>query len=113
VSAPGKVVAYADGVPVGCGGVTMTEDGVARLWFGAVVESARGQGIYRSVLAARLTYAAFQWDWQQSDGGFRVWDTLAKGDLVASNLNYATKLFTHTPVDWSRWTYREVCSGSC
>lgn len=28
------------------------------MWSGAVVESARGQGFYRAVLAARLTYAA-------------------------------------------------------
>jgi GNAT superfamily N-acetyltransferase len=54
----GTVVAYVGGVPVAVGGVTMTDDGVARLWFGAVVESARGQGVYRAVLAARLTYAA-------------------------------------------------------
>jgi hypothetical protein len=32
--------------------------GVARLWFGAVVEAARGQGFYWAVLAARLAYAA-------------------------------------------------------
>lgn len=54
----GTVVAYVGGVPVGCGAVTMTDDGVARLWFGAVVESARGQGVYRALLAARLAYAA-------------------------------------------------------
>jgi GNAT superfamily N-acetyltransferase len=54
----GMVVAYVGGVPVAVGTVTMTDDGVARLWFAAVVESARGQGLYRAVLAARLTYAA-------------------------------------------------------
>ena len=31
---------------------------VARLWGGAVLESARGQGVYRAVLAARLAYGA-------------------------------------------------------
>jgi hypothetical protein len=51
----GMVVAYADGVPVGTGGVSMA-DGVARLWGGSVVESARGQGVYRAILAARLAY---------------------------------------------------------
>jgi GNAT superfamily N-acetyltransferase len=54
--AGGMVVAYVDGRPAGSGGVTMA-DGVARLWGGVVVPSARGQGIYRAVLAARLAYA--------------------------------------------------------
>jgi GNAT superfamily N-acetyltransferase len=54
----GIVVAYTGGVPVATGSVTITDDGVARLWFGAVVEAARGQGFYRAVLAARLAYAA-------------------------------------------------------
>jgi GNAT superfamily N-acetyltransferase len=49
----GSVVAYLDGVPVGCGGVSLV-DGVARLWGGAVREEARGRGAYRAVLAARL-----------------------------------------------------------
>lgn len=53
----GTVVAYAGGRPVGCGGVTMAE-GVARLWGGAVAESARGQGVYRAILGARLDYGA-------------------------------------------------------
>jgi GNAT superfamily N-acetyltransferase len=30
--------------------------GVARLWGGAVVENARGQGVYRALLAFRLDY---------------------------------------------------------
>jgi GNAT superfamily N-acetyltransferase len=50
------VVAYASGLPSGSGGVTMV-DGVARLWGGVVVPSARGQGVYRAVLDARLSYA--------------------------------------------------------
>ena len=53
----GLLVAYVNGVPTGSGGVTMA-DGVARLWGGVVVPSARGQGVYRAVLAARLSYAA-------------------------------------------------------
>jgi len=52
----GMLVAYVDGLPAGSGGVTLV-DGVARLWGGVVVPSARGQGIYRAVLNARLSYA--------------------------------------------------------
>jgi hypothetical protein len=44
------------GVPAGSGGVSMV-DGVARLWGGVVMPSARGQGVYRAVLGARLSYA--------------------------------------------------------
>ncbi|HSZ39348.1 MAG TPA: GNAT family N-acetyltransferase [Trebonia sp.] len=50
------VVAYSGGAPVGSGGVTLAE-GVARLWGGGVLEQARGQGVYRAVLGARLDYA--------------------------------------------------------
>jgi GNAT superfamily N-acetyltransferase len=53
----GLIVAYASGTPAGTGGVSMVDD-VARLWGGAVVESARGQGVYRAILAARLEYGA-------------------------------------------------------
>jgi hypothetical protein len=49
----GSVVAYLDGVAVGCGGLSLV-DGVARLWGGAVLEEARGRGAYRAVLDARL-----------------------------------------------------------
>jgi GNAT superfamily N-acetyltransferase len=52
-SGSGSVVAYLDGVPVGCGGISLV-DGVARLWGGAVREEARGRGAYRAVLDARL-----------------------------------------------------------
>jgi len=52
----GIVVAYADGSAVGAGGLDVV-DGVARLWGGAVIESARGGGVYRALLAARLSYA--------------------------------------------------------
>ncbi|HTR90947.1 MAG TPA: GNAT family N-acetyltransferase [Trebonia sp.] len=52
----GMVVAYADGEPAGSGGVIIV-GGVARLWGGAVVPSARGRGIYLAVLAERLSYA--------------------------------------------------------
>jgi GNAT superfamily N-acetyltransferase len=53
----GNVVAYLDGSPVGAGGLDVV-DGVAQFWGGAVIGSARGQGVYRALLAARLDYAA-------------------------------------------------------
>jgi hypothetical protein len=53
----GMAVAYLDGTPVGAGGVDIA-DGVARLWGGAVREPARGQGVYRAILAVRLAYGA-------------------------------------------------------
>ncbi|SDC64242.1 GNAT family N-acetyltransferase [Nocardioides lianchengensis] len=49
-------VAYVDGSAVGSGGLTVV-DGVARLWGAGVVSPARGRGVYRSVLTARLQYA--------------------------------------------------------
>ena len=53
----GIVVAYLEGAPVGSAGVAMAH-GVARLWGGAVLEAARGQGVYRALLGARLKYGA-------------------------------------------------------
>jgi GNAT superfamily N-acetyltransferase len=55
----GMLVAYVHGAAAGSGGVTMADD-VARLWGGAVVPAARGRGVYRAVLAERLTYAVAQ-----------------------------------------------------
>ncbi|NYI43321.1 GNAT superfamily N-acetyltransferase [Nocardioides aromaticivorans] len=52
----GAVVAYLDGRPVGSGGVTLAGPD-ARLWGGVVLPEARGRGVYRAVLAARLAYA--------------------------------------------------------
>ena len=52
----GMLVGYVAGGPAGAGGVTMV-DGVARLWGGSVVPEARGLGVYRAVLDARLAYA--------------------------------------------------------
>ena len=52
----GLLVAYVDGEAAGCGGLALV-DGVARLWGGVVVPAARGTGIYRAVLAARMSYA--------------------------------------------------------
>jgi GNAT superfamily N-acetyltransferase len=48
-----RVLALLDGDPVGAAGFTVA-DGVLRLWGGAVREEARGRGVYRSLLAARL-----------------------------------------------------------
>ncbi|WP_340539395.1 GNAT family N-acetyltransferase [Nocardioides sp. GXZ039] len=51
-----QAVGYLEGEPAGSGGVTF-EDGVARLWGGGVIPAARGRGVYRAVLAARLDLA--------------------------------------------------------
>lgn len=48
-----SAVAYRDGEPVGTAGLTVA-DGVARLWGGAVLEHARGTGVYRALLDHRL-----------------------------------------------------------
>ena len=53
----GQVVAYAGETPVGTGGVIMAGR-VARLWGGAAIQAARGKGVYRATLAARLEYGA-------------------------------------------------------
>lgn len=52
----GAVVAYDGETPLGSGGLTMAGPD-ARLWGGVVHPQARGRGIYRAVLAARLAYA--------------------------------------------------------
>jgi GNAT superfamily N-acetyltransferase len=54
--AGGAIVAYADGEPVALGGVQVV-DGVARLYGGGVLEAYRSRGVYRALLAERLTYA--------------------------------------------------------
>jgi GNAT superfamily N-acetyltransferase len=53
LSGSGSVVAYLDGVPVGSGGLSLVA-GVARLWGGAVREEARGRGVYRALVDARI-----------------------------------------------------------
>jgi GNAT superfamily N-acetyltransferase len=53
----GAVVAYLDGIPVAVASLEIA-DGVARLAGGGVLEAYRGRGIYRALLAARLSYAA-------------------------------------------------------
>jgi len=52
-----RVVAYVDGEPVGTSGVT-SRGSAAGLWGGSVLEHARGRGIYRAMLEARLAWAA-------------------------------------------------------
>lgn len=49
----GVVVAYRAGRPIGSGGLTVAGD-VLRLWGAGVVPEARGTGVYRAVLGARL-----------------------------------------------------------
>lgn len=55
----GAVVAYLDGRAVGTAGMTVAGPD-ARLWGGGVLPEARGRGVYRALLAARLAYAAAQ-----------------------------------------------------
>lgn len=51
------VVAYRDGAPVGTAGLTMRGHGMVGLWGGAVLEEARGTGVYRALLAHRMQLA--------------------------------------------------------
>ncbi len=54
-----RVVGYLDGEPVSCG--SMTSFAGMRLgffWSGATIESARGRGVYSSVVAERVRWAA-------------------------------------------------------
>lgn len=46
------LVAWVDGVPVGCGAVGMRDEGVAELKRMYVVPTARGRGVSKAVLAA-------------------------------------------------------------
>ena len=48
-----SVIVYDAGRAVGSGGITVAGD-VARLWGGCTLEEARGRGVYRAVLDARL-----------------------------------------------------------
>ncbi len=50
-------VAYEEGIPIGCGRVTVPlESRFAGLWGGAVLPAFRGKGVYRALLAARINY---------------------------------------------------------
>ena len=78
-----SVIAYDDGRPVGSGGITIAGD-VGRLWGGCVVEDARGRGVYRAVLEARLRAAA--------DAGCTM--ALVKGNTATSGPILARAGFT-------------------
>lgn len=52
-----SLVAYLGGRAVGSAGVTVAGP-TARLWSGAVLPEARGRGVYRAMLEARVRYAA-------------------------------------------------------
>jgi len=54
---PGSFLASCAGVPAGTGGFTLAEP-VARLWGGAVIPTMRGRGVYRGLVASRLSAAA-------------------------------------------------------
>jgi hypothetical protein len=49
--------------------------------------------------------------WQDNSG--HLWDTYAKGDLIAANLDSGTHLFVHKAKDWYTWGFRELCENSC
>jgi hypothetical protein len=49
--------------------------------------------------------------WQDNTG--QLWDTYAKGDMIASNLDSGTHLFVHKAKDWYTWGFRELCENSC
>jgi GNAT superfamily N-acetyltransferase len=53
----GYVLGCWQGEPVGVGGCTLAAD-VARFWGAAVVPAARGQGVYRALVRARMADAA-------------------------------------------------------
>lgn len=78
-----SVIAYDDGRPVGSGGITVAGH-VGRLWGGCVVEAARGRGVYRAVLDARLRAAA--------DAGCTM--ALVKGNTATSGPILARAGFT-------------------
>lgn len=52
-----RYLGLVDGVPAGHAGLTLDE-GVGKLWAGAVVERFRHRGVYRALLAARFDEAA-------------------------------------------------------
>lgn len=53
--------------------------------------------------------------WWQGQGFTHgpLWNTYAKGDLIAASTDPETDLFVHSPEDWSTWTLRPVCVNSC
>jgi hypothetical protein len=49
--------------------------------------------------------------WQVTTGA--IWNTYAKGDLVASSLKNDTRLYVHKAKDWHTWVLREICENKC
>jgi hypothetical protein len=49
--------------------------------------------------------------WQEAKG--KLFNTYARGDLIASSLKSGTRLFVHSAKDWSTWTLRSVCVNKC
>jgi hypothetical protein len=50
------------------------------------------------------------WTLQSYNGGYRIWNTYAKGDLIAASKKSGDRLFIHSPEDWSTWKF-EFCDG--
>jgi hypothetical protein len=50
------------------------------------------------------------WQLQSHNGGYRLWNTYSKGDLIAASTNNGDHLFIHSPEDWSTWKF-EFCDG--
>ncbi|GAA1236556.1 hypothetical protein JOF42_001282 [Microbacterium phyllosphaerae] len=79
-----RVLARLDGRAVSTGGCTVV-DGFSRLWGAATLESARGRGTYRAVLAERLRVSA----------SFGATTALVKGRTATSAPILARAGFTH------------------
>lgn len=50
------------------------------------------------------------WMLQSYHGGYRLWNTYAKGYLIAASKQSGDHLFIHSPEDWSTWKF-EFCDG--
>lgn len=54
-----RFVAYRNGEPAGCGGLTAFDElQLGLIWAGGVIEDQRGHGVYTALLAARAQHAA-------------------------------------------------------
>jgi hypothetical protein len=69
---------------------------------------------YNQILSLRSCGDAHGIYWQfQGSNSFKLWNTEAKGDVIASSLKSGTRLFTHSAEDWSTWRLFELCNTSC
>jgi hypothetical protein len=102
---------------------------IKRLWYGT--EGGKGKhvgfapedgqcvGVWGydedSTLGSCSSAHGIYWQMQQigSSPAFRMWDTYSKGDMIAANLDEGTRLFAHSPEDWSTWTGVPVCYVNC